>query len=72
MNIYDTKSIQCAKCKVSIGEIEFDATVTMPLCGHCANPLPAGDNIIYTISHIQNSNMQKLILKSPANNKHNK
>ncbi|BDQ30354.1 hypothetical protein NZNM25_10040 [Nitrosopumilus zosterae] len=65
MNIYDTKSVICAKCKSSIGEIEFDAEVIMPLCGKCANPLPEGDNIIYTINNIQN-NSQQLLLKSKS------
>ena len=63
MNIYDMKSVICTKCKISIGEIDFDAEVTMPLCGKCANPLPEGDTIIYTISHFQNNASQQLALK---------
>ncbi|MDH3191603.1 MAG: hypothetical protein OEM18_02800 [Nitrosopumilus sp.] len=55
MNIYDTKSILCNNCKVSIGEIDYDAEVVRPLCGKCANPLPEGDNALYTISHFQNN-----------------
>ena len=64
MNIYDTKQVRCTKCKISIGEIDFDAEVTMPLCGKCANPLPEGDNVIYTISHIQNNLSLQLLAKN--------
>lgn len=53
MNIYDTKTIECAKCGKCIGEIEYDAQVILPKCGHCANPLP-GDKILYTISAFRN------------------
>ncbi|MHA7647877.1 hypothetical protein [Nitrosopumilus sp. S4] len=63
MNIYDTKSIYCSRCNVSIGEIDYDAEVIRPLCGKCANPLPEGDKIIYTMSHFQNNSpMEKSIL----------
>jgi DNA-directed RNA polymerase subunit RPC12/RpoP len=37
MNIYDTKVVTCSKCGKSIGEIEYDAVVTLPKCGHYAN-----------------------------------
>ncbi len=51
LNIYDTKSIRCSKCGKFIGEIEYDAVVTLPKCGHCANPLPEGDDKVgYIIS----------------------
>jgi hypothetical protein len=59
MNIYDTKSVLCSNCKVSIGEIDYDAEVVRPLCGKCANPLPEGDNVLYTVSHFQNNPLQK-------------
>ena len=55
MNIYDTKTILCRSCKTSIGEIDYDAEVMLPLCGKCANPLPEGDNILYTASHFKNN-----------------
>lgn len=55
MNIYDTKSILCSNCYTSIGEIDYDAEIIRPLCGKCANPLPEGDKILYTVSHFQNN-----------------
>ena len=39
---------------LSIGEIEYDAEVILPQCGQCANPMPEGDKILYTVSAIQN------------------
>ena len=51
MNIYDTKSVRCSRCGRFIGEIEYDAVVTLPKCGKCANPLPENeDKLSYTIS----------------------
>lgn len=62
MNICDTKSIFCSKCNSSVGEIDYDAEVIRSLCGECANPLPEGDKILYTISHFQNNPpLEKLI-----------
>jgi hypothetical protein len=53
MNIYDTKVVKCSKCGKSIGEIEYDAVVTLPKCGFCANPLPEGDDkALYVISKL--------------------
>lgn len=54
MNIYDTKSICCKRYGKSIGEIDYDATVTLPECGQCADPIPRGDDILYTISAMKN------------------
>ena len=51
MNIYDTKPISCSKCGKAIGEIAYDAVVTLPKCGQCANPAPEGDDkVAYIIS----------------------
>ena len=51
MNIYDTKSVHCSRCGKFIGELEYDAVVTLPKCGKCANPLPENDDkAAYTIS----------------------
>ena len=51
MNIYDTKPVNCSKCGKSIGEIDYDAVVTLPKCGHCANPVPEGDDkALYVIA----------------------
>ncbi|MEX0763831.1 MAG: hypothetical protein WDZ43_06275 [Nitrosopumilaceae archaeon] len=51
MNIYDTKPVNCSKCGKSIGEIDYDAVVTLPKCGHCANPVPEGDDkALYVIT----------------------
>ena len=51
MNIYDTKSVRCSRCGRFIGEIEYDAVVTLPKCGKCVNPLHENeDKVSYTIS----------------------
>ena len=55
MNIYDTKCVSCVKCGKSIGEIEFDAEVTIPKCGACTNPLPEIDDDIYSVKNYHNS-----------------
>lgn len=39
MNIYDLKLIHCHKCGKQIGEINFDAFITTPLCAECAIPI---------------------------------
>jgi len=44
LNLYDTKIIICSKCNRLIGEIEYDAEVTLPRCGLCANPIPEVDD----------------------------
>ncbi len=44
MNIYDKKSVRCSRCDRFIGEIDYDAVVTLPKCGRCANPMPEGDD----------------------------
>lgn len=66
MNIYDTKTISCSKCKNEIGEVDFDAEVIRPLCGKCANPLPEGDNILYTINYLKSANLKKPEVLVPA------
>ena len=51
MNIYDTKQVHCYKCEKFIGELDYDAEITMPMCGKCANPMPEGDDkVSYNIS----------------------
>jgi len=55
MNIYDTKTISCRSCGRSIGEIDYDAEVMLPQCGYCSNPMPEGDNIVYTTSYFKNN-----------------
>ncbi|HXX05548.1 MAG TPA: hypothetical protein VEJ68_01885 [Candidatus Bathyarchaeia archaeon] len=60
MNIYDKKSVRCSRCDKFIGEIDYDAIVTLPKCGRCANPLPEGDDkIMYVVSKF-NKNPQIL------------
>ena len=55
MNIYDKKPLSCMKCGKCIGEIDYDAEVITPICGHCANPLPNGiDDLVYSIQRIKN------------------
>jgi hypothetical protein len=53
MNLYDTKQLFCVKCEKFIGEVDSDAKIINALCGNCANPLPEGDIILYTISNFQ-------------------
>ena len=59
LNIYDTKTISCADCKNVLGEVDYDAQIIRPLCGKCANPLPEGDKILYTVSAVQSANSKK-------------
>jgi hypothetical protein len=61
MNLYDTKQLCCAKCSKFIGEVDCDAKIINALCGICANPLPAGDSILYTISNFQTQSKKQLI-----------
>lgn len=58
LNIYDTKVIRCIRCNKCLGELDYDAEVIRPLCGQCANPLPEGDDILYTVSNIGNQQKQ--------------
>ncbi len=60
MNIYDKKSIHCYNCDRFIGEIDYDAEVTLPKCGRCANPLPEGDDKVLYIVNKFNKNPQSL------------
>lgn len=60
MNIYDKKSVRCSKCDRFIGEIDYDAVVTLPKCGHCANPLPEGDDKVQYIVSKFNKNPKSL------------
>ena len=39
LNLYDTRINRCVTCDKCLGELDYDAKVTSPLCGHCANPL---------------------------------
>jgi hypothetical protein len=60
MNIYDKKSIRCSNCDRFIGEIDYDAVVTLPKCGRCANPLPEGDDKVQYIVSKFNKNPKSL------------
>ena len=40
LNLYDTKIIHCVQCDKVIGEIDFDARIIRPICGHCNDPKP--------------------------------
>jgi len=51
--------VYCTRCEKSIGEVEYDAKVINPLCGNCAEPLPDGDKILYTISNYQSQPNKK-------------
>ena len=59
MNIYDTKIISCTECKTEIGEVDYDSLIIRPLCGKCANPLPEGEKILYTVNATQQANSKK-------------
>jgi len=67
LNLYDTKSIICYKCNRFIGEVEYDAVVTLPKCGKCANPFPEGDDkIAYTRTRIINDTRNELYARVMA------
>lgn len=52
LNIYDTKSVICVMCGMVIGEVDYDAEITHPKCGQCANPTPYfKDKMPYLIQH---------------------
>lgn len=61
MNIYDMKSVRCSKCDRFIGEIEYDAVVTLPKCGRCANPMPEGDDKVQYVVSKFNKNPKSLV-----------
>ena len=45
------KTSYCSKCGKSIGEIDYDAVVTLPKCRHCVNSMPEGDDkALYVIT----------------------
>lgn len=54
------KSIHCCKCDKFIGEINYDAVVTLPKCGSCANMLPEGDDKVLYIVNKLNKNSTRL------------
>ncbi|TLX68176.1 MAG: hypothetical protein E6L02_01315 [Thaumarchaeota archaeon] len=60
MNMYDMKSIHCSICDKFIGEVDFDAVVVLPKCGHCANPLPEGEDKVLYIVNKFNKNSKNL------------
>ena len=60
MNIYDKKSIHCCMCGKFIGEINYDAVVTLPKCGRCANLLPEGYDKVQHIANGFNKKTQSL------------
>ena len=66
LNIYDTKTISCAKCKKDIGEVDYDSQVIRPLCGYCANPLPEGDTSLYAVSAIKSAQSKRQEVLVPA------
>ena len=52
LNIYDTRSISCARCGKVIGEVDYDAEIIYPKCGQCSNPTPdIKDKMPYLIPH---------------------
>lgn len=60
MNIYDKKSVRCTRCNRFIGEIDYDAQVTFPKCGKCADPFPEGDDKVQYIVSKFNKNPKSL------------
>ncbi|HET6517493.1 MAG TPA: hypothetical protein VFG25_04655 [Nitrosopumilaceae archaeon] len=54
-NGFDTIQIKCKLCGKVIGMIEHDAEIVFPKCGDCANPLPGGDDVLYSINNITRS-----------------
>lgn len=64
MNIYDKKSVRCSQCDRFIGEIDYDAVVTLPRCGRCANPMPEGDDKVQYIVNKFNKSSKSLVPKT--------
>jgi hypothetical protein len=62
MNIYDTRQINCTRCEKWIGEVDHEAKIINALCGQCANPLPEGEKILYTVSHFQSKSEKQRVL----------
>ena len=60
MNIYDLKLINCHKCGKHVGEINFDAIVTTPLCAGCAIPI-SENNYRVPLKTIQNTPLVNVI-----------
>jgi len=50
-----------------LGEVDYDAEVTRPNCGYCANLMPAGDD---KISYIANSINNQKKLEKPLSVSH--
>jgi hypothetical protein len=44
-----------------VGEVAYDAEIIRAKCGKCANPLPEGDDILYTINKIRNNKREILV-----------
>lgn len=61
MNIYDTKPISCISCGKSIGEIDYDAQITLPRCGNCSNPRPEDDDALSYLTSIRENIIKKTI-----------
>jgi translation initiation factor 2 beta subunit (eIF-2beta)/eIF-5 len=55
MDSYDAVQIKCKLCGKVIGMVERDAEIVFTKCGNCANPLPEGDDILYSINKPVNS-----------------
>ncbi|MFQ5573585.1 MAG: hypothetical protein ACE5EJ_04995 [Nitrosopumilaceae archaeon] len=55
MNRTDAIQIKCKQCGKVIGMVEHDAEIVFPRCGNCANPLPEGDDILYSVKKVTNS-----------------
>ena len=47
--------ITCKQCGRVIGMMEQDAEIVFPKCRNCANPLPEGDDIFYSINNVARS-----------------
>jgi len=60
--MYDMKQINCTRCEKWIGEVDYESKIINALCGQCANPLPEGEKILYTISHFQSKSEKQRVL----------
>jgi len=61
LNIYDTKQINCSQCGSWVGEVSFDAQIIHAKCGKCANPMPEGDDILYTVNKFMHPTKEILV-----------
>jgi hypothetical protein len=65
LNIYDKKQINCYRCGVFVGEVDYDAVIVAPKCGRCANPFPENDDkVTYLKNRYDNAKECLVVISS--------